>query len=71
MSPKSHLPVACVPDGDRKEESQENIRAEEGYRYSSGSGNEEKRRTSKRNVQVTPNFLLAPSSPMAEPLPTI
>lgn len=61
------LRVACVPDGDRKEESQETSRAEKGCRHPSGSRDEEKHRSSKRNVQVTPKLLLAPSSPMAEP----
>lgn len=72
LNPKSNHPVrSFVPDGNRKEESQENSGAEKGCRHPTGSGDEEKHRSSKRNVQVTPFFLLAPSSPMAVPPPTV
>lgn len=61
-----------VPDGNREEESKENSRTEKGCGHSSGSRDEEKHRASKRNVQVTPILLLlAPTSPMAVPSPTV
>lgn len=40
-------------DGGREEESEEGLGAEKGRGHSPGSGDEEKRRASERNVQVT------------------